>query len=170
VSSDATGYLFGRRGADDLWIGSHLGTVPNGRRFDRALGIVAGIEVADRLPDAPLAVVGFRAEETGPIGSPALTVLPRGYLELHIEQGPVPHRLGASRWGSSPRSSAAELEAKVEGQVVHELPGGGVHVGERPLDREHRIRSGSGGRRSLRAAPPRSQGPRDPRALPQDDA
>ena len=33
---------------------------------------LAGIEAAERLPDAPLAVVAFRAEETGPMGSKRL--------------------------------------------------------------------------------------------------
>lgn len=89
VSRDGAGNLFGRRGGGRIWAGSHLDSVPTGGRFDGALGVVAAIEAAARLPDAPLAVVAFRAEETGPMGSKQLTELPDAFLELHIEQGPV---------------------------------------------------------------------------------
>ncbi len=89
VSRDEAGNLFGRRGDARVWTGSHLDSVPTAGRFDGALGVVAAIEAASRLPDAPLAVVAFRAEETGPMGSKRLTELPDAFLELHIEQGPV---------------------------------------------------------------------------------
>jgi allantoate deiminase len=95
VSRDETGNLFGKRGAARVWAGSHLDSVPTGGRFDGALGVVAAIEAASRLPDAPLGVVVFRAEETGPMGSRALSELPDAYLELHIEQGPVLANLDA---------------------------------------------------------------------------
>src|SRR5205823_11302059 len=86
VTTDEAGNLFGRRGAARVWSGSHLDSVPNGGRFDGALGVVAAIEAAARLPEAPLAVVAFRAEETGPMGSRKLTELPDAFVELHIEQ------------------------------------------------------------------------------------
>lgn len=89
VSRDDAGNLFGKRGDARIWAGSHLDSVPTGGRFDGALGVVAAIEAVERLPDAPLAVVAFRAEETGPMGSRALAGLPDSYLEVHIEQGPV---------------------------------------------------------------------------------
>ena len=89
VSRDEAGNLFGRRGDARVWAGSHLDSVPTGGRFDGALGVVAAIEAAERLPAAPLAVVAFRAEETGPMGSKRLQQFPDAYLELHIEQGPV---------------------------------------------------------------------------------
>ena len=89
VSSDEAGNLFGRRGDARVWSGSHLDSVPTAGRFDGALGVVAAIEAAERLPEAPLAVVAFRAEETGPMGSRRLTELPDAFLEVHIEQGPV---------------------------------------------------------------------------------
>ena len=94
VSRDGAGNLFGRRGAARVWAGSHLDSVPTAGRFDGALGVVAAIEAAARLPDAPLAVVAFRAEETGPMGSKRIEQLPEAYLELHIEQGPVLAQLG----------------------------------------------------------------------------
>ena len=94
VSRDEAGNLFGRRGAARVWAGSHLDSVPTAGRFDGALGVVAAVEAAARLPDAPLAVVAFRAEETGPMGSKRITEIPDAYLEGHIEQGPVLERLG----------------------------------------------------------------------------
>jgi N-carbamoyl-L-amino-acid hydrolase len=71
VSRDETGNLFGRRGDARVWTGSHLDSVPNGGRYDGVLGVLAGIEASARLPEAELAVVVFRAEETGPMGSRA---------------------------------------------------------------------------------------------------
>ncbi len=76
VSRDEAGNLFGRAATARVWAGSHLDSVPTAGRFDGALGVVAAIEAAARLPDAPLAVVAFRAEETGPMGSKRLTELP----------------------------------------------------------------------------------------------
>ena len=96
VEVDASGNTFGRRGRARVWVGSHLDTVPNGGRFDGALGVVAAIEAAERT-EAPLAVVAFRDEERGCAGSRARVArgeLPEGYLELHIEQGPVLERAG----------------------------------------------------------------------------
>jgi allantoate deiminase len=89
VSRDRAGNLFGSRGAARVWAGSHLDSVPTAGRFDGALGVVAAIEAASRLRDRPLAVVAFRAEETGPMGSKKIESSPDAYLELHIEQGPV---------------------------------------------------------------------------------
>jgi acetylornithine deacetylase/succinyl-diaminopimelate desuccinylase-like protein len=89
VSVDDAGTLFGKRGGARVWAGSHLDSVPTAGRFDGALGVVAAIEAAGRLPKAPLAVVAFRAEETGPMSSKRLAESPDAFLELHIEQGPV---------------------------------------------------------------------------------
>jgi allantoate deiminase len=72
VDRDAAGNTFGRlRGADpsrrEVWVGSHLDTVPRGGRFDGALGVVAAIDAAERLrharPARTIAVVAFRDEE-----------------------------------------------------------------------------------------------------------
>ena len=70
VEVDAAGNTIGRRGDGRVWIGSHLDSVPDGGRFDGALGVVAAIELAERL-DVPLAVVAFRDEERGCAGSSA---------------------------------------------------------------------------------------------------
>ena len=94
------GISSGARGAARVWAGSHLDSVPTAGRFDGALGVVAAIEAAERLPDAELAVVAFRAEETGPMGSKRLTELPDAFVEVHIEQGPVLARWRTSRSAS----------------------------------------------------------------------
>jgi hydantoinase/carbamoylase family amidase len=98
VDVDAHGNLVGRlRGGDpdlpEVWTGSHLDSVPQGGRYDGALGVVAGIEALERLGRQPpaLAVVAFRDEERGCAGSRGLCAdgtLPGAYLELHHEQGP----------------------------------------------------------------------------------
>ena len=94
VSRDPVGNLLGSRGQAEVWCGSHLDSVPTAGRFDGALGVVAALEAAERLPDAPLTVVAFRSEESGPAGSRRLASFPKAYLELHIEQGPVLADLG----------------------------------------------------------------------------
>jgi allantoate deiminase len=72
VGRDAAGNTFGRlRGADptrrEVWVGSHLDTVPHGGRFDGALGVVAAIHAVEQLrhvrPARTIAVVAFRDEE-----------------------------------------------------------------------------------------------------------
>jgi allantoate deiminase len=73
VSVDPAGNLFGRvHGADpalaELWTGSHLDTPPDGGRFDGALGVVLGLDVAEAVLRSggarrSLAVVAFRLEE-----------------------------------------------------------------------------------------------------------
>lgn len=68
--------------AQTLMIGSHLDSVPNGGRFDGALGVVVGLEVALALKEAGtplpfhLEVVNFTDEEgtlRGLLGSAAMT-------------------------------------------------------------------------------------------------
>ena len=99
VEVDRHGNLFGhaqRPGAvdtvsDTCWVGSHLDSVPQGGRFDGALGVVAAIEAVERVGSG--SVVVFRGEEVGCVGSRARVAaggeLPRTFLELHVEQGPV---------------------------------------------------------------------------------
>ena len=99
VEVDRHGNLFGRakrvrsveKVSDTVWVGSHLDTVPQGGRFDGALGVVAAIEAVERVGSG--SVVVFRGEEVGCIGSRALcedrAALPRAFLELHVEQGPI---------------------------------------------------------------------------------
>jgi acetylornithine deacetylase/succinyl-diaminopimelate desuccinylase-like protein len=92
VEVDASGNLLGHCGeSDEVWLGSHLDTVPQGGRFDGALGVVAAVEAVERAGRG--SVVVFRGEEVGCIGSRALVArgdaLPSAFLELHVEQGPV---------------------------------------------------------------------------------
>jgi acetylornithine deacetylase/succinyl-diaminopimelate desuccinylase-like protein len=123
--ADAAGNLIGRRGDPRVWTGSHLDSVPNGGKFDGALGVVAGIEAAARLPEAPLAVAAFRAEEIGARGSKGLTELPPAFVELHIEQGPVLERLG------EPLGVVTAIAGQAGGLVVFE--GRADHAGTSPM-------------------------------------
>ena len=105
-----------------LMIGSHLDTVPNAGAFDGILGVIMGIALVERRPPCSVEVVGFSEEEgvrfgVPFIGSRALVGRPvksrdvlaairafglepgpvaaphvKGYLEFHIEQGPVLER------------------------------------------------------------------------------
>jgi allantoate deiminase len=126
VSSDEAGNLFGRRGEAKVWSGSHLDTVPSGGKYDGALGVVAAIEAAERLTDAPLAVVAFRAEESGPMGSRRLTELPDAFLELHIEQGPTLERL------DQPLGIVTTIAGQARGSAIFEGRAG--HAGTTPMD------------------------------------
>jgi acetylornithine deacetylase/succinyl-diaminopimelate desuccinylase-like protein len=108
-----------------VWAGSHLDSVPTAGRFDGALGVVAAIEAAERLPDAALAVVAFRAEETGPMGSKRIEETPDAYLELHIEQGPVLATLG------EPLGVVTAIAGQARGFRVFE--GRADHAGTTPM-------------------------------------
>lgn len=153
--------------ARTLLLGSHLDSVPNGGRFDGALGVVAALEVVRTVAEAglelPVALeaVDFTDEEgtlVGLLGSSALTgaltreVLaePRGgraallaalergglteddllaarrdpavlagFLELHIEQGPVLEREGAAIGLVTGITGAASFEIELVGEARH---------------------------------------------------
>jgi acetylornithine deacetylase/succinyl-diaminopimelate desuccinylase-like protein len=94
VGRDEAGNLFGHRGDARVWSGSHLDTVPNGGRFDGALGVVAAIEAADRLRESPL-------------------------LEVHIEQGPVLERLGEPLGIVTGVAGQARGAITFEGRAAH---------------------------------------------------
>jgi acetylornithine deacetylase/succinyl-diaminopimelate desuccinylase-like protein len=139
VEVDRHGNLFGHaRGADrgekvsdtvsdTCWVGSHLDTVPQGGRFDGALGVVAAIEAAERTGIG--SVVVFRGEEVGCIGSRALVAagepLPRAFLELHVEQGPVL----ADR--DAPLGVVTGIVGYARGELV--LSGRAGHAGTTPM-------------------------------------
>jgi acetylornithine deacetylase/succinyl-diaminopimelate desuccinylase-like protein len=125
VSRDEAGNLFGTRGAGRVWAGSHLDSVPTAGRFDGALGVVAAIEAASRLPEASLTVVAFRAEETGPMGSKQVASVPDAYLELHIEQGPVLASL------DEPLGIVTAIAGQARGLKVFE--GRADHAGTTPM-------------------------------------
>ena len=126
VTTDEAGNLFGSRGAARVWAGSHLDSVPTAGRFDGALGVVAAIEAAARLPHASLAVVAFRAEESGPMGSKRIGSAPDAYLELHIEQGPVLAQL------DEPIGVVTAIAGQARGLKTFE--GRADHAGTTPMD------------------------------------
>jgi acetylornithine deacetylase/succinyl-diaminopimelate desuccinylase-like protein len=105
VEVDERGNVVGRlRGSrpelPEVWTGSHLDSVPEGGRYDGALGVVAGLEavVAVGRSERTLSVVVFRDEETGCHGSRwrvRHASLPGSYVELHVEQGPKLDRADA---------------------------------------------------------------------------
>lgn len=103
VRIDAAGNLIGHRAGTDpnqrgaLMIGSHSDTVPGGGLFDGIAGVLAGIEVAQALQDAGIAlqhdleIVDFLAEEVSIfgvscIGSRGMTgQLPQDWLPRQAE-------------------------------------------------------------------------------------
>jgi allantoate deiminase len=126
VEVDAAGNLIGRTANAAVWTGSHLDSVPNGGKFDGALGVVAAIEAVERVGAG--AVVAFRDEETGCGGSRAFVdagVLPAGFLEVHIEQGPVLEQVGA------PLGLVTGITGIVRGERVFEGEAG--HAGTVPM-------------------------------------
>jgi allantoate deiminase len=127
VETDAAGNLLGRLGDGEVWTGSHLDSVPNGGKFDGALGVVAGIEAVERVGAGTVAV--FRDEERGCVGSAAFVQrddLPQYFLEVHIEQGPVLERAGA------PLGLAMGIVGIVRGERVFEGDAG--HAGTVPME------------------------------------
>lgn len=128
VTVDRHGNLLGRstRSAD-VWVGSHLDTVPRGGRFDGALGVVAAINVVERVGAG--AVTVFRGEEVGCIGSRALVAsgdqLPAAFLELHVEQGPVLASVDA------PVGVVTGIVGYARGELV--LEGRAGHAGTTPM-------------------------------------
>jgi hydantoinase/carbamoylase family amidase len=130
VEVDEAGNLFGRTHESAVLLGSHLDSVPRGGRFDGALGVVAAIEAVERVGRG--AVVAFRSEETGCIGSTAFAAagpLPSSFLELHVEQGPVLERLGA------PLGLVTGIVGIVRGVQV--FAGAGGHAGTVPMADRH---------------------------------
>ncbi len=136
VEVDRHGNLFGHAPGSDtvsdtgtrpFWTGSHLDTVPRGGRFDGALGVVAAIEAVERVGAG--SVVVFRGEEVGCIGSRALVAsgdpLPRAFLELHVEQGPV---LAAA---DAPLGVVTGIVGYARGELV--LDGRAGHAGTTPM-------------------------------------
>jgi allantoate deiminase len=124
---DDGGNLFGHSAtAPGVWAGSHLDTVPQGGKFDGALGVVAAIEAVERAGRGT--VVVFRDEERGCAGSQAFVAhdrLPDAFLELHIEQGPRLADAGA------PLGVVTAIVGYVRGEVVVEGRAG--HAGTTPM-------------------------------------
>ena len=126
VEVDRAGNLLGRTSDPAVLLGSHLDSVPQGGRFDGALGILAAIEAVERVGRG--AVVAFRSEESGCVGSNAFAAagaLPSFFLEVHVEQGPVLEGLDA------PLGLVTGVVGIVRGERVFEGPGG--HAGTVPM-------------------------------------
>ena len=128
VEVDQDGNLIGRSGeSSDIWVGSHLDSVPAGGRFDGALGVVGAIEAVERAGCG--SVVAFRGEEVGCVGSRALVArrgsLPRAFLELHVEQGPVLAERGL------PLGVVTGIVGYARGELV--LQGRAGHAGTTPM-------------------------------------
>jgi len=124
---DDAGNLFGHSAtAPGVWTGSHLDSVPQGGKFDGALGVVAAIEAVERADRGT--VVVFRDEERGCAGSQAFVArgdLPDAFLELHIEQGPRLADAGA------PLGIVTAIVGYLRGEVVVEGRAG--HAGTTPM-------------------------------------
>jgi hydantoinase/carbamoylase family amidase len=152
-----------------LVLGSHLDTVPEGGHLDGGYGVLAAVEVVQRLVelevrlDHPVAVVAFNDEE-GAFGTPGMlgshafagslgahvpaghddrgrlvadliaaadgdaSRLPEaawsagqiaGYLELHVEQGPVLERLGRVVGVVTTITGRTSLDVVVRGEANH---------------------------------------------------
>ena len=151
VRVDTAGNTFGRRDGTDsslppLIIGSHTDSVPQGGRFDGALGVIAALEVARTLRDArvtlrhPLEVVDFQNEEGGLVGSKIVAgKFELDALELRATSGRTiaegirllggdPARLDAARL--APGSIAGYLELHIEQGRVLERAGAQIGVVE----------------------------------------
>jgi len=125
---DRHGNLIGRSSrSPDVWVGSHVDSVPQGGRFDGTLGIVAAIEAVERTGAGAVAV--FRGEEVGCVGSRALVAagggLPRAFLEFHVEQGPV---LAAA---DAPLGVVTGIVGYARGDIV--IEGHAGHAGTTPM-------------------------------------
>lgn len=128
VEVDEAGNLFGRSASSPgIWTGSHLDTVPQGGKFDGALGVVAAIEAVERAGRGTVAV--FREEERGCVGSRAFVgrgPLPEAFVELHIEQGP---RLAAVE---AQLGVVTGIVGYARGEVV--VDGRAGHAGTTPME------------------------------------
>jgi N-carbamoyl-L-amino-acid hydrolase len=117
-----------------ILFGSHIDTVPEGGRYDGALGSLAGIETMQVLEDVgvvthhPLEVVLFNNEEGGLIGSRALA----GDLSPHeleeVSQNGITHREGIRRIGGDPENltAARRRQGGVRGYLELHVEQGGV--------------------------------------------
>ncbi len=136
VEVDADANLIGRlsghdRDLPEVWSGSHLDSVPHGGRYDGPLGVLGALEAVERLGRRvkTLAVVAFREEERGCVGSNARAergALPGAYVELHHEQGPRLARAGA------PLAVVTGIVGYVRAE--HRGEGSAGHAGTTPMD------------------------------------
>jgi beta-ureidopropionase / N-carbamoyl-L-amino-acid hydrolase len=136
--ADEVNNVFGRApdGAPPwLLVGSHTDTVPAGGRLDGAYGVIAALEAARVLVESGakaasrVEVVSFHDEEGvtgggGLSGSRALLRGPHagevgGYLEIHIEQGPVLEAEGLELAVVEGIVGIRRLDVAFEGEANH---------------------------------------------------
>ncbi len=136
VEVDPDGNLIGRLVGTspeepEVWSGSHLDSVPHGGRFDGPLGVLGALAAVETLGRRrkTLAVVAFREEERGCVGSQGRVKhgsLPGAYVELHHEQGPRLELAGA------PLAVVTGIVGYVRGERV--VDGAAGHAGTTPMD------------------------------------
>jgi acetylornithine deacetylase/succinyl-diaminopimelate desuccinylase-like protein len=136
VERDERGNVVGRLVGErpelpEVWTGSHLDSVPEGGKFDGALGVLAGLEAVARVgrSERTLGVAVFRDEETGCHGSRwrvKHAPLPGAFVELHIEQGPRLARADA------PLGVVSGIVAYARRKV--RFTGAAGHAGTKPMD------------------------------------
>jgi len=129
VERDERGNVVGRLVGErpelpEVWTGSHLDSVPEGGKFDGALGVLAGLEAVSAVgrSERTLAVVVFRDEETGCHGSRWRVrhgSLPGAFVELHVEQGPTLARAEAPLGVVTSIVAYARREARFTGAPGH---------------------------------------------------
>jgi beta-ureidopropionase / N-carbamoyl-L-amino-acid hydrolase len=136
--ADSVNNVFGRARASHgpwLLVGSHTDTVPAGGRLDGAYGVIAALEVARALTESShraaslVEVVSFHDEEGvtgsgGLSGSRALLRDPHaaelsGYLEIHIEQGPILETEGAELGVVEGIVGIRRLNVRMKGEANH---------------------------------------------------
>lgn len=139
VRIDAAGNIIGRQeGTNSLLppivFGSHIDSVPNGGKYDGALGVIGAIECIQVLQENriktrhPLEVVIFSDEEGGSIGSLALVgELTLDGLEVLSQSGKTV-REGISALGGNPDkiSEAARQKSELEAFVELHIEQGGI--------------------------------------------
>jgi acetylornithine deacetylase/succinyl-diaminopimelate desuccinylase-like protein len=136
VERDKRGNVVGRLVGErpelpEVWTGSHLDSVPEGGKFDGALGVLAGLTAVTAVgrSERTLGVVAFRDEETGCHGSRwrvQNALLPGAFVELHVEQGPTLARAEAPLGVVTSIVAYARREVRFTG-----APG---HAGTTPMD------------------------------------
>jgi len=136
VERDERGNIVGRLVGErpelpEVWTGSHLDSVPEGGKFDGALGVLGGLDAVAAVGRSgrTLGVAVFRDEETGCHGSRWRArhgVLPGAYVELHVEQGPTLDRAGA------PLGVVTSIAGIV--RCSQEFGGRAGHAGTTPMD------------------------------------
>jgi acetylornithine deacetylase/succinyl-diaminopimelate desuccinylase-like protein len=129
VTNDAFGNVIGRFAGSrpelpEVWSGSHLDSVPEGGKYDGALGVLAAIEAVAAVGPTvrSLGVVAFRDEERGCNGSVKFakhSALPGLYVELHVEQGPVLEAAGAPLGVVTGIVGSTRREVTFEGSAGH---------------------------------------------------